>query len=113
MPIRKEVPNERQQQVLCQGLCFQQSQDRWQEAGESFERSLAIYQAMDNCRGEADQHTNLGILRALEGALSDAEQNLQRAFTLYGSLELPDQLARVTELLINLAQLQQPHATLH
>lgn len=106
----------KQQAGVASGLSnlgiMQMKQDRLTEAQQSFNEALALYRSLENANGEADQLTNLGILATMGNRLEEAEQNLQQAWQHYQALDLTPRVEQVTQLLINLAQLQKPHVTL-
>ncbi len=106
----------KQQAGVASGLSnlgiVQMKQEHLLQARQSFTEALELYRSLENTAGEADQLTNLGILATLESQLEDAERYLQQAWQHYQTLALPPRIEQVTQLLVNLAQLQKPHATL-
>jgi|GEM_PF-3088189 len=106
----------KQQAGVASGLSnlgiVQMKQDHLKDARQSFKESLELYRSLGNPDGEADQLTNLGILATLDNQLDEAEQQLQQAWQHYQARGLQPRIEQVTQLLVNLAQLQKPHATL-
>lgn len=90
----------------------QLKQEKLTDARTSLEESLQLYRQLENLRGEADQLANLGIIATLEKDLPEAEQHLQRSWQLYEQLEYAPGSRHVTDLMVNLAQLQRPLMTL-
>lgn len=90
----------------------QLKQQRLKEARENLTEALTLYRSLDNPRGEADQLANLGIVATLEEKLDEADVSLQQAWQLYHQIDYRRGIEQVTRLLVDLAQLQRPSATL-
>ena len=87
-------------------------QDKLKEAQGAFEKSLSLYKTLDNRKAEANQRMNLGIVLTHRNVLDEAEEQLQKGWGLYHLLDDAAGQQRATDLLVNLALLQKPFATL-
>lgn len=71
-------------------LAIAVEQEHPRHALEYYERALELYQAAGNVRGQANCHSNLGIVAHLEGRHDDARKELTIAISLARAAGMPD-----------------------